>query len=718
MFYQYITTKRNDTPILMAKMEETVDELMNRQTDVEHPGMLLGLIQSGKTRAFIGVIARGFDLRYNVCIVITKSSTALVQQTVKRIKSEFDTPVKSDYLYVYDIMKIPPLTQYILDKKIIIVAKKEDDNLRRLSDLLFNQYPELGKKNVLIIDDEADFASLSYQPDSSKPDGKKFGVLAEQISDIRTKLNDNSDFLQVTATPYSLYLQPKNITVNNLGYSPLRPSFTVVIPEHSRYIGGRVYFELSQDVNSYAHHIFCAVNAKEFSKLTVSKAARKPDSRLKQNILETPILEGFRNAFINYIVAGSIRSLQFSLQDNAPIWSAEYKSAYLIHVHTGQKSHFWEYELIIFLIDELKKMIDANKLKFSELIENSYREFKISIEKAQLQTPDLNQVIERAIKAITHGEISVKQVNSENSVIDLLNDDGQLRLDNPFNVFIGGQVLDRGITIDQLIAFYYGRNPNNFQMDTVLQHSRMYGARSLEDMSVTRLYTSVRIYNAMKEMHFFDVALRSCAERGEKVRFINRSKNGEIKPCSPNKISISSLITLKPHKRFLPYGFQTKSKSHISKTISRIDEWVINTGGAKSEDGFQAKLTEVVDIIKLIHSTFTYSQKYGNEDLNWDIDSFLDTLIYAAQGSPEIIVCQRKNRNISRMKNNNTAWTDAPDDGNKDLIPAKKMAEDLPVLLLIKQNGSKSQGWLDTPFYWPVFITPLNMQTSIYSLDE
>ena len=174
----------------------------------------------------------------------------------------------------------------------------------------------------------------------------------------------------------------------------------------------------------------------------------------------------------------------------------------------------------------------------------------------------------------------------------------------------------------------------------------------------------------------------------------------------------------KPHKRFLPYGFQTKSKSHISKTISRIDEWVINTGGAKSEDGFQAKLTEVVDIIKLIHSTFTYSQKYGNEDLNWDIDSFLDTLIYAAQGSPEIIVCQRKNRNISRMKNNNTAWTDAPDDGNKDLIPAKKMAEDLPVLLLIKQNGSKSQGWLDTPFYWPVFITPLSMQTSIYSLDE
>jgi len=41
-------------------------------------------------------------------------------------------------------------------------------------------------------------------------------------------------------------------------------------------------------------------------------------------------------------------------------------------------------------------------------------------------------------------------------------------------MFIGGQILDRGITIGNLIGFYYGRNPNRFQQDTVLQHSRMY----------------------------------------------------------------------------------------------------------------------------------------------------------------------------------------------------------------------------------------------------
>jgi hypothetical protein len=54
---------------------------------------------------------------------------------------------------------------------------------------------------------------------------------------------------------------------------------------------------------------------------------------------------------------------------------------------------------------------------------------------------------------------------------------GQLRLRTPLNIFIGGQILDRGITIANLIGFYYGRDPQRFQQDTVLQHSRMYGFR-------------------------------------------------------------------------------------------------------------------------------------------------------------------------------------------------------------------------------------------------
>jgi hypothetical protein len=55
----------------------------------------------------------------------------------------------------------------------------------------------------------------------------------------------------------------------------------------------------------------------------------------------------------------------------------------------------------------------------------------------------------------------------------LLDERAELKLRTPFNIFVGGNILDGGITISNLIAFYYGRNPRTMQADTVLQHSRM-----------------------------------------------------------------------------------------------------------------------------------------------------------------------------------------------------------------------------------------------------
>jgi hypothetical protein len=42
-------------------MEETVQKFLENETNMNEPGMLLGKIQGGKTRAFIGIIALGFD---------------------------------------------------------------------------------------------------------------------------------------------------------------------------------------------------------------------------------------------------------------------------------------------------------------------------------------------------------------------------------------------------------------------------------------------------------------------------------------------------------------------------------------------------------------------------------------------------------------------------------------------------------------------------------
>lgn len=83
-------------------------------------------------------------------------------------------------------------------------------------------------------------------------------------------------------------------------------------------------------------------------------------------------------------------------------------------------------------------------------------------------------------------DYNISVVNSDDDVSTMLNEEGQLKLSHTVNIFIGGSILDRGITISNMLCFFYGRNPKKFQQDTVLQHARMYGARDKKDMAVTR----------------------------------------------------------------------------------------------------------------------------------------------------------------------------------------------------------------------------------------
>ncbi len=715
MLYKYLIEKRNDTDLLKVTMEQTAESLINKETSVEHPGILLGMIQSGKTRAYIGILGKCFDEGYDVAIVLTKSSKALVAQTVKRIRSEFIEPVENDYLTVYDIMQLPPqLTPFILNKKLVFVAKKEDDNLRKLHKLFFEEYRVLSSKRVLIIDDEADFASVTYAMDRGMPDGVKFGVLAKMISGFRNKLTAESDYLQITATPYSLYLQPQEIIINNGEYAPLRPRFTEILQPFSSYIGGKYYMEESENEESPASNLFISVPESEFDRL------RRPNLRYQETVLNTPNLRVFRFGLLNFIVAGSMRLLQESYEVNTDFpWRRIYKCSYLIHTEQRTAAHSWQSTLTTTIIDRLEELIRYNEHEFNSMIEESYKNLSLSLSKTEFEVPTLENTIDRVKNAILDGEISVKEVNSIAKVINQLDENGQLRLDNPFNIFIGGQVLDRGITIDNLIGFFYGRNPRTFQMDTVLQHSRMYGERDPKDLAVTRIYTSPRIYLAMRSMYHFDKALRqSIEELGNEatIRFIERDPAGGIRPCSPSKIRISHVQALRDYTRILPIGIQTASATTISPIINKIDT-ILGQLDRDEEDNYLASVEQAIEITKLISKTFEFKARFNNEGWDWNLSGFNEIMKYAASfsGNDTVIIIHRENRNISRMKNYNTAFTDAPDDGRNDLEPARRLAQENPVLMLLKQKGSADKGWRDHCFYWPVLLTPRITHASIYT---
>ena len=117
-------------------IQQTVDRLLSIQTSAEQPGMLLGKIQSGKTKTFLGAIALAFDNGFDIAIILTKGTKALTRQTLERVRRDFKPFVDEDRLQVFDIMTVPAaLTGYELNQKLIFVAKKQPDNLDRLSKL-------------------------------------------------------------------------------------------------------------------------------------------------------------------------------------------------------------------------------------------------------------------------------------------------------------------------------------------------------------------------------------------------------------------------------------------------------------------------------------------------------------------------------------------------------------------------------------------------------
>src|SRR5207249_4152730 len=198
------------------------------------------------------------------------------------------------------------------------------------------------------------------------------------------------------------------------------------------------------------------------------------------------------------------------------------------HTEQSRGSHDWQEKVAVALRDTLVDQARADSPLFNELLRSAFEDLRRSIELEGVPLPTAADVKKAVVESLDGGQLMITKVNSDIDIKKLLADDGQLKLRTPFNIFVGGQILDRGITISNLIGFYYGRNPNRFQQDTVLQHSRMYGFRPIEDRAVTRFYTAPHIHRVMQRMHEADAALRDRIESsGDKaVHFIELDDNG------------------------------------------------------------------------------------------------------------------------------------------------------------------------------------------------
>lgn len=702
-FYARLRESRKDDEELAACIDRVVKQLEDASTTGDRPGTLLGKIQSGKTRAFVGVIARGFDRGFDIAIVFTKGTKTLSAQTVARLAYDLREFIDEDEILVFDIMQPPGnLTKSEQRRKLVIVAKKQAKNLERVINFFDSDYPDLKDRRVLIVDDEADLASIRFVKKKDQTDIEQ-GTIAEQMDKMRRLVGDVA-YLQVTATPYSLYLQPEEYNEGGYVFKPKKPAFTELLPIHSGYVGGDDYF-ITPDENDPRSSLFVEVPREE------QDALRKPDQRRirHERVLDSQITNGLVRAIMTFVLAACLRRWQ-----QAEAGEKKRKYAMVIHNDTQKAAHVWQDQVIKWIFDAATDAATNDPSKLRHIFDAALADLKMSIEADQGRVPTPDHAFEMFIDAMQGGEVVRETVNSDHAVMALLDERAELKLRTPFNIFVGGSILDRGITIPNLIAFYYGRNPKTMQADTVLQHSRMYGNRDRRDLTVTRFYTSRDVYDRLFTINEFENALRGAFESGVHERgvvFIRADAAKRVRPCAPSKVLLSNVVAVRPNGLYLPTGFKTKSGHNMSAAQCRLDALIPSSARNK------LALVEIgrdtaLEIIAIAETTL----EFPDNDFEWDamralLDYYSDV---RDSGNGKVLMLAETGRKLSRERSGDKSGLSILG-GSEIRQVVLNSGRSTPALILLQQEGTKELGWSGSKFWWPILAAPGTVEPCIFA---
>lgn len=216
-------------------------------------GLIMGDVQSGKTMNFTAIVNKAVDAGYRVIFVLTGSIESLRRQTQERLDEEFSGRRSAIWITnatdpgSYGVAKHSdskagrsllayPLTSVANDFKtaalqnvsdvlaflknvddtstippVYCVVKKNARNLGNLINWLKRSITRDSEGRIpfpaLIIDDEADYASINVNADEDSP--TRINALIRQLINRFTRVN----YLAVTATPFAnIFINPDKVT--------------------------------------------------------------------------------------------------------------------------------------------------------------------------------------------------------------------------------------------------------------------------------------------------------------------------------------------------------------------------------------------------------------------------------------------------------------------------------------------------------------------------
>ena len=464
-------------PELAISVKNTVDDFMEKLSQTEPKTaqnvLLLGNVQSGKTAQVLGILSALADRDFKLFIYLTTDSVDLQQQTLKRAEKSLDKFIilsENDDSSFMQVMKA--------NNPILVVIKKNARVLKRWRNLFASQSSLKGYP-LVIVDDEADAASLNTNAD--KPD-KDASTINKLLNDIKNSCCQ-SLFIQLTATPQSLLLQHEE--------SDWQPEFIHFFEAGEKYIGGNFVFS---DPPSYI--------------------VRFIDSELDDMKDESgEIAEGAKQALLSFLITCA----EFALCDKTNCNFALHPS-YKIQDHQA-----FSKKIQAFLNDLVQAVNNGEDLA------GGFKESYLDLQKTKPDIHHFDEIYEKLTALLENQQISTLVINSQT--------EADFDLEKGFNIIIGGNVIGRGLTIPKLQTVYYSRTAKKPNADTFWQHSRIFGYD--RDKSLLRLYIPSDVYHFFVQLNQANNLIIEQAKKSDGNIQVIYPKN--INPTRKNVLKAGSI---------------------------------------------------------------------------------------------------------------------------------------------------------------------------------
>lgn len=570
----------------------------NIHEEVAETGIVIGKVQSGKTSNFISVLALAFDNGYDIAIVLGGNTLNLLKQNATRISSAFN--VDSDKLTVLKtndnktLINPARIRDFIENgHKVIIVGLKHKKHINQIAEIFDSEF--LADKSVLIVDDEGDQATLNtraYQQSISKT--------YESVLDLKSKIKSHC-FLSVTATPQA------NILIET--FDKLSPDFGELVYPGEGYCG---------------LHEFHGENSDKYIK-------EIPDS--EPNLLDgLGVPSSVYSAMAIFFVGNAIRRSRGDMGTHAM----------LIHPSQKKFDHRLVQQKIQSILDDWQTKAKTRLAGKKDISYNSLRQLLKESYNALISDGVVCQVFDEIENDILH---RIKEC----SPVLVCNSDENAGDNSEFyktNIFVGGNLVERGITFKGLAVTYITRRAKGkSNVDNTEQRARWFGYKE-KYLDVCRVFTTKDIKDDFTSILEHDEDMWASIERAQERgtpfkdmprifklarsaylnltrRNVARTENFALSEWKPQKYFIADRQIIQQNTTSIN-EFREKYKAHLEEEQHNS----VQVHRVLKNLEFQTLFNELISKLSFI----------SNEVLDKDYFSLLNDALIKLQLNPKVDV--------------------------------------------------------------------------------